>query len=77
MNRLLTGSAFTLTQASTVLLRRNLVVNFVSTSTPPSKVREILQRFTPNLREADFLNRFCITDMYTWITGQKSEEAKV
>jgi hypothetical protein len=41
--------AFTLTQASAVLLQGNLVVNFVSASTPPSKVREILQRFTPNL----------------------------
>ncbi len=68
--------AFALTQASAVLLQGNLVVNFVSTSTPPSKIREILQRFTPNLGEADFLNRFCITDMYTWITGQKSEEAE-
>lgn len=68
--------AFTLTQASAVLLQGNLVVNFVTTSTPPSRIREILQRFTANLEEAQFSNRFFITDMYTWITGQKSEEAE-
>jgi KaiC/GvpD/RAD55 family RecA-like ATPase len=68
--------AFTLTQASGVLLQGNLVVNFVTTSTPPSRVKEMLQRFTPNLKEANRLQRFFITDMYTWITGQKSEEAE-
>jgi KaiC/GvpD/RAD55 family RecA-like ATPase len=72
LNRL----AFTLTQASAVLRRGNAVVNFVTFNTPPSKIREILQRTTRNFEDAQRSNRFFITDMYTWITGQKSEEAE-
>ena len=63
-----------LTMASGIL-RAGQVVNIVTTTTPPSRIRAELQRTVPNLSELESGNRFFLADWQTWMTGRKSEEA--
>ncbi len=67
--------SFILTLASAVLLQGH-VVNVMTTNTPPSEIRKILNRAVPKLREPEVANRLVISDMYTWRTGGKSDEAE-
>jgi KaiC/GvpD/RAD55 family RecA-like ATPase len=67
--------SFVLTLASGVLQQGD-VVNFVTTSTPPSEIRRILSRMIPRLKEPEAANRLVISDFYSWQTGRKSGEAE-
>ena len=66
--------SFALTLAST-LLQKGYVVNVTTTNTPPSEIRRIMNRAVPKFSETEVANRFSISDIYTWQTGRKSEEA--
>ncbi len=57
------------------LLRRGHVVNFVTTTTAPSKIRAELRRRLPNLVDLESEKKFFLADWYTWMTGKRSEEA--
>jgi len=66
--------SFSLTLASTPL-QKGYVVNVTTTNTPPSEIRRVLNRAVPTLKEPEVANRLSISDIYTWQTGRKSEEA--
>jgi KaiC/GvpD/RAD55 family RecA-like ATPase len=66
--------SFALTLTST-LLQKGYVVNITTTSTPPSEIRRILNGVVPDLNERQVASRFNISDIYTWQTGRKSDEA--
>jgi KaiC/GvpD/RAD55 family RecA-like ATPase len=66
--------SFSLTLAAT-LLQQGYVVNVTTTSTPPSEIRRIMNQSVPALKESDVAKRLTISDIYTWQTGRKSEEA--
>jgi KaiC/GvpD/RAD55 family RecA-like ATPase len=62
-----------LTMASGIL-RAGQVVNIVTTTISPSRIRAELERTVPNLGELESGNRFFLADWQTWMTGKKSEE---
>lgn len=66
--------SFGLTLAS-ALLKNGYVVNVTTTSTPPDRIRRMMTRVVPELTETEVANRFTISDVYTWQTGRKSNEA--
>jgi KaiC/GvpD/RAD55 family RecA-like ATPase len=66
---------FVLTLASAVL-SQGQVVNVMTTNTPPREIRRILNRAVSKLGEPGVGNRLVISDMYTWRTGGKSDEAE-
>ena len=65
--------SFILTLAST-LPQKGYVVNITTTSTSPSEIRRIMNQ-VPKLKETEVANRLTISDIYTWQTGRKSDEA--
>ena len=67
--------SFSLTMAS-MLLQNGYVVNITTTSTPPSEIRRILHQSVPTLEDPAVADRLSISDIYTWQTGRKSEEAE-
>ncbi len=67
--------SFIMTLAST-LLTQGYVVNVMTTNTPPSEIRRILNRAVPKLNEPEAAKRLVISDMFTWRTGGKSDEAE-
>ena len=66
--------SFSLTLAS-ALLQKGYMVNVTTTNTPPSEIRRIMSLAVPKLKEPNVANRFTISDVYTWQTGRKSDEA--
>lgn len=62
---------------SSTLLQKGYVVNISATNTPPREMRKILARTVPRLKEPEVANQLIISDMYTWQTGGKSDEAEV
>ena len=67
--------SFILTLVST-LLKKGYVVNVTTTSTPPSEIRRITNQAMPKLSESDDTRRLSVSDIYTWQTGRKSDEAE-
>jgi KaiC/GvpD/RAD55 family RecA-like ATPase len=56
------------------LLRGGLVVNIVTTATPPSQIRLELERTIPNLGDLEYGRKLFLSDWHTWMTGLKSKE---
>jgi KaiC/GvpD/RAD55 family RecA-like ATPase len=67
--------SFILTLASR-LPQKGYVVNIQTTTTPPSEIRRIMNRTIPKLKENEVANKLVISDIYTWQTGRKSDEAE-
>jgi len=66
--------SFALTLAST-LVQKGYMVNVTTTNTPPTEIRRIMNQAVPALKETDVAKRLTISDIYSWQTGRKSEEA--
>ncbi len=60
---------------ASALLRRGHVVNIVTATTSPSKIRAELGGTVPNLGELESGKKFFLVDWYTWMTNKRSEEA--